>query len=768
VFPYHRSLNRIVFAALFALVPVAAAKAAVVTVPYKGTRQIQDLEAHGVRIVAFTKYGVDMEADGKALDYLLSRPYPLGPVVDQQAPPPGADIIDANLGLYHTYDENEAALGALVAAYPSLADTIHIGTAYAPTSRNITAIKISDNVGTDESEPEVLYMGNHHARELMSVEIPLMFAQYLLAHYGTDATVTDYVNTREIYIIPVVNPDGLAYVQANHSGSSNGWWRKNRRNNGNSTFGVDINRNYSFQWGYDNIGSSSTTSSDVYRGPSAFSEPETKAIRNFCAARHFTCFLSYHSYGELLLYPWGYIPAFTPDQKVFSALGAELAAGTNFAVGNPALGTIYITNGDSDDWAYGEIAAKNRIFGFTPEVNSSAQGGFAPAETNIQPTFDLLLNMNLTLLKYADNPFRVIGPVAPEEYAVQAPYANGVNRISWTANVPSDPNPVLSYEVEACLNPTLSIDTCTPSLTGWISNGFSYTAGGFSGGGYSAGNGNSITHTLLMERPIHVDASTDSLRFMVNYSTESNYDYGYVDVSTDGGSIWTPAAGNITTTANPTGNNRGNGFTGSSGGWVSAIFPLTAYTGQDIMLRFTYTTDGAVTGTGILIDNINPLITCQSVTTIASAVVDTVYDHTPPNTGLWRYRVRAKDTEGQYSDWSNQRDRNVPTLTAADAPRRFQTGLGANYPNPFNPSTQIPFTVGGAVGGRGVKVGLHIYSVTGARVATLVDEARVPGTYVARWNGRDDGGAPVASGIYFARLAVDGAGPVVRKLVLLK
>lgn len=763
-----RFVSRIVFSALVALFPVAAAKAAVVTIPYKGPVQIQDLEAHGVKVIAFTRLGVDVEADDKAMSYLMSKPWAAGNVVPQLAPPPGGEVIDANLGLYHTYDENEAALGALVAAYPTLADTIRIGKAYAPTNRNITAIKISDNVLTDENEPEVLYMGNHHARELMSVEIPLMFAQYLLSHYGTDPVVTNYVNTREIFIIPVVNPDGLAYVQANHSGSSSSWWRKNRRNNG-TNFGVDLNRNYSYQWGFDNVGSSPTTSSDIYRGPSALSEPETQAIKTFCANRHFTCFLSYHSYGELLLYPWGYFAGFTPDQKVFAALGAELAAGTNYAVGNPALGTIYITNGDSDDWAYGEIAQKNRIFGFTPEVNSLAQGGFAPAETLIQPTFDLLLNMNLTLLKYADNPYRVLGPNTPQQYPVQLAYVNAatVNHISWTPNVPSDPNPVASYEVEACFHPTLSTDACTPSLTGWISNGFTYTASGFSGGGYNAGTGNSITHTLLMERPIIVASTTDTLQMKVNYSTESNYDYGYVDVSTDGGAIWTALPGNITTNANPNGNNRGNGFTGSSGGWVNGIFSLVGYTGQDVMLRITYTTDGSVTGTGILVDNITPLVTCQSLST-ATAVVDTVYDATPAGTGLSRYRVRAKDAEGQYSPWSNEHDSYVSTLTAVNAPRRYTTDMGANYPNPFNPSTKIPFVVGGVMGGRGVSVTLSIYDVRGARVATVVNEPRAPGTYVARWSGRDDHGAAVASGVYFARLSVAGSSTIVRKLVLLK
>src|SRR5262249_3941903 len=200
VFPHHRLVNRSLFSALVILFSSAAAEATVVTVPYKGTRQLQDLLAHGLTIIAMTKDGVDMEADAKALQYLNSRPWAAGNVVVQQAPPGPQPVIDANLGLYHTYDETEAALGALVAAYPALADTIHIGHAYGPTNRNITAIKISDNVNVDENEPEVLIMGNHHARELMSVEIPLMFAQYLLQHYGTDPVVTNYVNTREIYI----------------------------------------------------------------------------------------------------------------------------------------------------------------------------------------------------------------------------------------------------------------------------------------------------------------------------------------------------------------------------------------------------------------------------------------------------------------------------------------------------------------------------------------------------------------------------------------
>jgi hypothetical protein len=757
---WHNATGAVLLAVWFGT-PLAAS-ARVVTVPYKGPRQVQDLEAHGVEIIAFTKYGIDVEAEGAALDYVTTRPYPVAVHPEPMAPQPGAQVLDANLGQYHTYAETESVLAALAGDFPSIASATVIGQSWQ--ARNITVLKISDNVATNESEPEILYMGCHHARELMSVEIPLRFAIYLLANYGVDPTVTGYVDNREIFIVPMVNPDGHYYVQLNHGGSSNNWWRKNRRNNGDGSYGVDLNRNYGYEWGYDDFGSSPSPLSITYRGPSAFSEPETQAIRNFVQAHEFNVWLSYHSYGELLLYPWGYIPAFTPDQETFALLGAELAAGTNYAVGNAALGTIYLTNGDSDDWAYGEIASKNKIFGFTPEVNSAAQGGFGPAETLIQPTFDLLLNMNLAVLEWGDNPYRVLPSNPPHQYALQVPYGNAVTRVSWTPNDPADPNPVVSYEVEGCLDPTPTIDTCTPSLSGWTSNGFFYTASGFTGAGYDAGNGNNLANTLV-GGPFTVNAATDSIRFNLIYDLEASYDYGYVDVSTDG-VLWTPIPGNVTTNMNPTGLNRGNGFTGSSPGWVNAVFPLTAYIGQEIQVRIAHFTDGAVLETGFRIDNIEPVVVCASSEIIA--VTDTVYDHVPPSIGTWRYRVRALDAEAQLSRWSNARERVVETLSAADSPPTFRTDIGANYPNPFNPSTQIPFVVGGVAGSRAVHVELAVFSVTGERVATLVREARAPGTYVSRWTGYDERGTPASSGVYFARLVVDGTPAVVRKLVLLK
>lgn len=750
-------------AAFLALVPPRVS-AEVVTVPYKGTTQISDFQARGIEILAVTKYGIDVLAEGAALEYLRSRPYPISIQVEKPSLTHAA--LDANLGQYHTYAETETVLTALAANYPAIAQRTVIGTSLQ--GRNVSMLKISDNVTVDENEPEVLYMGNHHARELMSVEIPLLFAEYLLENYGTHATVTNYVNTREIYVVPLVNPDGHFYVQQNHAGSPNTWWRKNRRDNLDGFFGVDLNRNYGYQWGFDNVGSSPVTSSNVYRGTGEFSEPETQVIRNLVNAREFVSWFSYHSYGELLLYGWGYIPANTPDHQAISALADSLVDENGYLAGNPASGAIYITNGVSDDWGYGEQTSKPKIFAYTPEVNSAAQGGFGPAETYIVPTFNLLLPMNMKLLKFADNPYRVVGPWAPEQDPTQGPYGNAITRISWEAQDPQDPNPALSYTIEGCLNPTTFTDTATPALTGWTPAGFTYSATGFAGGGYFSGNVNNLFSTLNMSLPLVVDAATDTLTFKVNYNTEVDYDYGYVDVSTDGGASWTPIPGNITTSNNPSGVNRGHGFMGSSGGWIDAVFPLTAYLGQDVIVRIAYVTDGAVLGSiGVRVDNISPVAACGSFSTVASGVTGTTYDHLPPTTGVWRYRVRAIDAENHASAWSNSRDRNIATLTGTDGPRVFQTDVGANYPNPFNPSTRIPFVVGGAVGGGETPVVLAVYSVTGARVATLVREARRPGTYVAYWNGLDDQGRSAASGIYFARLEV-GDTAVARKLVLLK
>ncbi|MBC7187993.1 MAG: immune inhibitor A [Calditrichaeota bacterium] len=268
---------------------------------------------------------------------------------------------------FHNYERLVAEINAAMGNYPDLVRVIDIGDSWEKTQgkadRDIWAVKISDNVAEEEDEPEVLIMGCHHAREIITPEIVLYFMNYLLSNYGTDPYVTYLVDNRQIWLVPLVNPDGHAYVF-----TTDRWWRKNRRDNGDGSFGVDLNRNYGYMWGYDNHGSSPVPSDATYRGPAPFSEPEVQAIRDLCLQHRFRISLSYHSYGQLFLYPWGYVKRNTPDQAVFRALADSCVAYNSYTPGNAASGTIYITNGDSDDWLYGEQTAKNKIFAFTPEV----------------------------------------------------------------------------------------------------------------------------------------------------------------------------------------------------------------------------------------------------------------------------------------------------------------------------------------------------------------------------------------------------------------
>ncbi|MBP2681808.1 MAG: putative carboxypeptidase, partial [Candidatus Krumholzibacteriota bacterium] len=330
-----------------------------VRVPLKGQQVIRAILERGMDVLSITKDGhAEVVAENNEdLRFLQTLGVPIA-VIRTPDMEPSAPALDANLGLYHTYAEMRAALQTLDAAYPTLADFDSIG--ISTQGRRMYALKISDNVTTDEEEPEVLYMGNHHAREIMTVDIPLRFAQYLLANYGTDPDVTAMVNEREIYFIPMVNPDGHVYVELNHSGSSDYWWRKNRRRNFDGSYGVDLNRNYGYMWGYDNIGSSPTTTAETYRGTGPFSEGETNTVRTFCQGREFVLGLSFHTYGEWFLWPWGYTSALCPDNALFAALADSLAP-PGYTAG-PASQTLYVTNGDTDDWAYGETTEKPRMY----------------------------------------------------------------------------------------------------------------------------------------------------------------------------------------------------------------------------------------------------------------------------------------------------------------------------------------------------------------------------------------------------------------------
>lgn len=306
-------------------------------------------------------------------------------------------------GDYHSYAELERDLLAIEEAYPHLARVYDIGDSLE--GRNIYAIKISDNVSFDEDEAEVLFIGCHHAREWISVEIPYLLAKYLTENYEANSRIRDLVNQSQIWIVPLLNPDGLEYSIHFYR-----YWRKNRRDNGEGSYGVDPNRNYGYMWGYDNDGSSPNPFSEVYRGLAPFSEPETQAIRDLFLQRDFQALISFHSYSQVILYPWGYTEEPSPGDDLLSEMAANMSRlmmeapnGRIYEFG-AAGKLLYITNGDTTDWALGVYG----IPAFTIELPPMDQlhGGFFNAEEDIPSIFQENLPPALYLIEWSIQNFK--------------------------------------------------------------------------------------------------------------------------------------------------------------------------------------------------------------------------------------------------------------------------------------------------------------------------------------------------------------------------
>lgn len=310
-----------------------------------------------------------------------------------------------SMGGYLTYDELMIELDSMVAAYPNLISVKQpISTTTSIEGNSIYYVTITDNPGVNESEPQMLYTSLHHAREPQGMQQLIFYMWYLLENYSTNTEVQYIVDNNEMFFVPCINPDGYMYNEATDP-NGGGLWRKNRRDNMDGNFGVDLNRNYGYQWGYDNFGSSDQSGTETYRGTSAFSEPETFAMKEFCESHQFRLALNYHTYSNLLIYPYGYIPDFyTPDSAQFVHYGQFLTKENFFKFGTGNQTVNYVTNGSSDDWMYGEQTSKPKTFAMTPEVGEYAYGFWPPSfEIERLSAEQVSLNKKAALLngKYA-------------------------------------------------------------------------------------------------------------------------------------------------------------------------------------------------------------------------------------------------------------------------------------------------------------------------------------------------------------------------------
>jgi murein tripeptide amidase MpaA len=310
---------------------------------------------------------------------------------------------------FHSYTELTTEIAAVAAAHPDIVQVFSIGPSYK--GREIWAAKVSDNVTVDEPEPEVLFDGSHHSDEHMGVEMTLHIFHWLVDGYGVDPRITNIVDTREVYIVFLVNPDGAEY---DIWGGRFHHWRKNRQPTpGTTAIGTDLNRNYGYRWGLGGR-TSANPRAITYHGPRAFSAPETRAMRDFLASRvvdgrqQIRMAISFHELGRLVMWPYGYTKSDIPsdmtrdDHLALSRIGIRMAKLNGYRAEQAS--DLYIGRGETKDYEYGRY----RIFAYTFELSVKDYVD----DSMIGPETRRNKAAVLYLIEHAGCPYSVLGTAA--------------------------------------------------------------------------------------------------------------------------------------------------------------------------------------------------------------------------------------------------------------------------------------------------------------------------------------------------------------------
>jgi carboxypeptidase T len=468
---------------------------------------------------------------------------------------------------YHSYDELAAELEAAAAAHPTLVSRFSIGRSYE--GRELWAVKISDNVAVDEPEPEVLFTAGQHAREHATVEMALYLVRELTAKYAVDPRIRAVVDSREIWIVPNLNPDGSEYDTAGGMVRS---WRKNRQPNPpSSAIGTDLNRNWGFRWGCCR-GSSGSAASEIFRGVAPFSAPETAALRDFVNSRagQIRASIDFHAFSEMVLWPYGHTrsatgPGLGPDaSRTFKALGTSMAA-TNGYLPQQASG-LYATDGTLDDWLWGA----HHIFAFTFELypRTSSPGFYPPAAVLPRETARNREAV-LLLLELADCPYRAIGREARHcGTTAAAAFADDFSRPrGWAI----DPDGADTARAGRFRRSAQALRTARGGRPGTVARG----------------------STSARSPAI-------SLRAPGNYALTFRYDFRIDPGAASSDFLRVRVIGDSTRTVFKL---AGDDF-GRSGGWATAVASLNAFAGQTVRIQFEVADRGAASNVRAAIDDV--------------------------------------------------------------------------------------------------------------------------------------------------------------------
>jgi carboxypeptidase T len=319
---------------------------------------------------------------------------------------------------YHSYATLMADLSKLAAKHARVARFVSLSeidpNLKTHEGRDIFGLRIGTNpaaFGRRPGRPSVVIVGCHHAREWVSIEVPYLLAEYILEPASLEKDrreqnrkeqdrMSKLIKACDIWILPLLNPDGLEF---SNSAEENRLWRKNRRRNLDGTYGVDLNRNYGYEWSAKQ-GTTDDTSDDTYRGPEGFSEPETQGIeklfkhiekstnRGVCGS------ISYHNFNDLIMYPWDYTKKKIEDEhrrKKFEALGKIIETAVNDAttakLNKYTLeqgAELYTASGTMNDWAYRTYGTYSFTIELSPYAKFDFERGFRLPYADVRGVFE--------------------------------------------------------------------------------------------------------------------------------------------------------------------------------------------------------------------------------------------------------------------------------------------------------------------------------------------------------------------------------------------
>jgi len=705
-----------------------------------------------------------------------------------------------SMGGYWTLDEVKMKLDSLVASDTNQVVADKVDTlGYTAQGRPIWGLAIGRaRVGPD-ARPWVYYNALTHAREPGGMQSLFWFVDDLLSGYGSDPWKTYLLENRRLYLCPVVNPDGYAVNQNTYTtsgGTSFGLWRKNCRDNDSSgTFntsadGVDINRNYPYQWGLDNVGSSSTRSSDIYRGTLPASERETQAQMNQIEALQPKTALSFHTYSDLWLHPWGYTATATSDSNAFYEWDDEAQVGVGYMSGQSTR-VLYSVNGEFNDWCYGEIGAKPRIYSWTPEAGSE-NDGFWPPPSRIVP----IANDNLRGCYFVA---ALAGPYVRVDHA---DWSGGSLLIGAVGSVQVTARNLGLAATSSGLNATLV--SLEPGVEVWTS-ALSYptlasrtSAAANGGAAFTVATADTLTPGRLLRFRVEFrdDAGLfcrDTLEIPAGQPTFLVDDPSNATTGWTVGGSWGIVSNNA---IHPS-----RFFADSPAGKYPANYNasfvlknrLDLHTGVhawaylDAMWSFEGDYDGCLVEASLDSVTWTPLWGRASTpgTLTPQPAGKPIYesqrhlwrferiDLSPfagPTATAVRFRFRSLSDGGTQFDGMNFDSLRIalydpaaqPTPVAVAPASAGGLELAVPTPNPAGGSATFAWTLPRAGHAR-----LDLLDLSGRRVVTLADGAYGANRYVRAWDLRDDRGRRVEPGVYFARLVTD-AGARLQRLVVLR